>query len=136
MRQLVSPDHALPAAVLLSSALYAAAQLGLGVPFLAVAGIALGVVWAVEAALTGHQVLSTMHCNDAAGAIARLDDMGIAPFLISSSVILSCAQRLMRRICPSCKETLVYPAARATAALHREGLRHRRGATEGVPSSS
>ena len=46
---------------------------------------------AVEAALTGHQVLSTMHCNDAPGAIARLDDMGIAPFLISSSVILSCA---------------------------------------------
>ncbi len=54
---------------------------------------------AIEAALTGHQVLSTMHCNDAPGAIARLDDMGIAPFLISSSVILSCAQRLMRRIC-------------------------------------
>ena len=51
---------------------------------------------AVEAALTGHQVLSTMHCNDAAGAIARLDDMGIAPFLISSSVILACAQRLLR----------------------------------------
>jgi type II secretory ATPase GspE/PulE/Tfp pilus assembly ATPase PilB-like protein len=43
---------------------------------------------AIEAALTGHQVLSTMHCNDAPGAIARLDDMGIAPFLISSSVIL------------------------------------------------
>ncbi len=64
---------------------------------------------AVEAALTGHQVLSTMHCNDAPGAIARLDDMGIAPFLISSSVILSCAQRLMRRICPSCKEQVVYP---------------------------
>jgi len=65
---------------------------------------------AVEAALTGHQVLSTMHCNDAAGAIARLDDMGIAPFLISSSVILSCAQRLMRRICPHCKEPVTYPA--------------------------
>jgi type IV pilus assembly protein PilB len=64
---------------------------------------------AVEAALTGHQVLSTMHCNDAAGAIARLDDMGIAPFLISSSVILACAQRLMRRICPMCKEKVTYP---------------------------
>jgi type IV pilus assembly protein PilB len=64
---------------------------------------------AVEAALTGHQVLSTMHCNDAPGAISRLDDMGIAPFLISSSVILSCAQRLMRRICPSCKEPQHYP---------------------------
>ena len=65
---------------------------------------------AVEAALTGHQVLSTMHCNDAPGAITRMDDMGIAPFLISSSVILSCAQRLMRRICPSCKEPMQYPA--------------------------
>ncbi|MEW6156909.1 MAG: ATPase, T2SS/T4P/T4SS family [Verrucomicrobiota bacterium] len=64
---------------------------------------------AVEAALTGHQVLSTMHCNDAPGAIARLDDMGIAPFLISSSVILSCAQRLMRRICSLCKEPVTYP---------------------------
>ncbi len=65
---------------------------------------------AIEAALTGHQVLSTMHCNDAPGAIARLDDMGIAPFLISSSVILSCAQRLMRRICSHCKEPVNYPA--------------------------
>jgi type IV pilus assembly protein PilB len=65
---------------------------------------------AVEAALTGHQVLSTMHCNDAAGAIARMDDMGIAPFLISSSVILSCAQRLVRKICPICKEPVTYPA--------------------------
>src|SRR5438309_2782196 len=64
---------------------------------------------AVEAALTGHQVLSTMHCNDAPGAIARLDDMGIAPFLISSSVILACAQRLMRRICSHCKEAVTYP---------------------------
>ncbi|HTX20362.1 MAG TPA: ATPase, T2SS/T4P/T4SS family [Candidatus Aquilonibacter sp.] len=64
---------------------------------------------AIEAALTGHQVLSTMHCNDAPGAIARLDDMGIAPFLISSSVILSCAQRLMRRICSHCKEPVIYP---------------------------
>ena len=64
---------------------------------------------AIEAALTGHQVLSTMHCNDAPGAMARLDDMGIAPFLISSSVILSCAQRLMRRICSHCKEPLTYP---------------------------
>jgi type IV pilus assembly protein PilB len=63
---------------------------------------------AVESALTGHQVLSTMHCNDAPGAIARLDDMGIAPFLISSSVILACAQRLMRRICSHCKEAVTY----------------------------
>lgn len=64
---------------------------------------------AVESALTGHQVLSTMHCNDAAGAIARLDDMGIAPFLISSSLILACAQRLVRRICLGCKDPVSYP---------------------------
>jgi type IV pilus assembly protein PilB len=64
---------------------------------------------AVESALTGHQVLSTMHCNDAPGAISRLDDMEIAPFLISSAVILACAQRLMRKICSSCKEELTYP---------------------------
>ena len=65
---------------------------------------------AIEAALTGHQVLSTMHCNDAAGSMARLDDMGIAPFLISYSVILACAKRLMRRICSHCKEPVTYPA--------------------------
>ena len=64
---------------------------------------------AIEAALTGHQVLSTMHCNDAAGAIARLDDMGIAPFLISSSLLLACAQRLVRRICAGCMEPVTYP---------------------------
>jgi type IV pilus assembly protein PilB len=64
---------------------------------------------AVESALTGHQVLSTMHCNDAPGAISRLDDMEIAPFLISSSVILACAQRLMRKVCSSCKEPVEYP---------------------------
>ncbi len=61
---------------------------------------------AVKAALTGHQVLSTLHTNDAAGAITRLDDMGIEPFLISSSCILTCAQRLVRRICPNCKEEM------------------------------
>ncbi|MCX6968059.1 MAG: ATPase, T2SS/T4P/T4SS family [Verrucomicrobia bacterium] len=59
---------------------------------------------AVKAALTGHQVLSTLHTNDAAGAISRLDDMGIEPFLIASSVLLTCAQRLVRRICSNCKE--------------------------------
>jgi type IV pilus assembly protein PilB len=59
---------------------------------------------AVKAALTGHQVLSTLHTNDASGAITRLDDMGIEPFLISSSVILTCAQRLVRRVCQNCRE--------------------------------
>ncbi len=62
---------------------------------------------AVKAALTGHQVLSTLHTNDAAGAISRLDDMGIEPFLIASSLLLTCAQRLVRRICPNCKDEFV-----------------------------
>ena len=62
---------------------------------------------AVKAALTGHQVLSTLHTNDAAGAISRLDDMGIEPFLISSSVLLTCAQRLVRRVCSNCKEEFI-----------------------------
>ncbi len=59
---------------------------------------------AVKAALTGHQVLSTLHTNDAAGAISRLDDMGIEPFLISSSLLMTCAQRLIRRLCNNCKD--------------------------------
>jgi type IV pilus assembly protein PilB len=62
---------------------------------------------AVKAALTGHQVLSTLHTNDAAGAITRLDDMGIEPFLISSSILMACAQRLVRRVCTNCREEFV-----------------------------
>ncbi|PYI77888.1 MAG: secretion system protein E [Verrucomicrobia bacterium] len=62
---------------------------------------------AVKAALTGHQVLSTLHTNDAAGAITRLDDMGIEPFLISSSILMTCAQRLVRRVCANCREEFV-----------------------------
>src|SRR5437667_12238107 len=62
---------------------------------------------AVKAALTGHQVLSTLHTNDAAGAITRLDDMGIEPFLISSSILMTCAQRLVRRVCANCRDEFV-----------------------------
>src|SRR6185369_17139544 len=58
----------------------------------------------IHAALTGHLVLSTLHTNDAAGAIPRLIDMGIEPFLLSSSLQAVAAQRLVRRICESCKE--------------------------------
>jgi type IV pilus assembly protein PilB len=58
---------------------------------------------AVEAALTGHLLLSTLHTNDAPSAIARLTDMDIEPFMISSSVLCICAQRLMRRVCKQCK---------------------------------
>jgi len=59
---------------------------------------------AIESALTGHLVFSTLHTNDAAGAFTRLIDMGIEPFLISSSLYLSMAQRLIRRLCPACKQ--------------------------------
>ncbi len=59
---------------------------------------------AVKASLTGQLVLSTLHTNDAAGAVTRLIDMGTEPFLIASSVILVAAQRLCRTVCPSCKE--------------------------------
>ena len=64
---------------------------------------------AVEAALTGHMVLSTLHTNDAAGAIARLTDMGIEPFMLASSVLLTQAQRLYRKLCPVCKREIDVP---------------------------
>ena len=59
----------------------------------------------VQSALTGHRVLSTVHTNDATGAITRLLDMGIEPFLVSSVILLSFSQRLIRKICPDCKES-------------------------------
>ena len=58
---------------------------------------------AIHAALTGHLVLSTLHTNDAAGAVSRLLDMGAEPFLVASSLIGSVAQRLVRVICPRCR---------------------------------
>lgn len=60
---------------------------------------------AIKAALTGHLVLSTLHTNDSCGAITRLIDIGIEPFLVSSAVTLIAAQRLLRRICQQCKES-------------------------------
>ena len=59
---------------------------------------------AIRAALTGHLVFSTLHTNDAAGTIARLQDMGIPPFLVASSILLVLAQRLARRVCKECRE--------------------------------
>lgn len=65
---------------------------------------------AVKAALTGHLVLSTLHTNDAAGAITRLVDMGIEPFMLGSSLVLAQAQRLYRKLCSVCKkETPIDP---------------------------
>jgi general secretion pathway protein E/type IV pilus assembly protein PilB len=59
---------------------------------------------AIQAALTGHLVLSTLHTNDSASAPMRLIDMGVEPFLVSSTLIGAMAQRLVRKICPKCKE--------------------------------
>jgi type IV pilus assembly protein PilB len=58
----------------------------------------------VQAALTGHMVLSTVHTNDAAGAVTRLIDMGLEPFLVSSVLLVSFAQRLVRTVCSQCAE--------------------------------
>jgi type IV pilus assembly protein PilB len=79
---------------------------------------------AVQAALTGHQVLATLHTNDAPGAIARLTDMGIEPYLLSSAINGVVAQRLARTICPGCA-TKYYPSEQVLfdAALADQGAR-------------
>lgn len=64
---------------------------------------------AIRAALTGHLVFSTLHTNDASGAVTRLVDMGVEPFLVASSLLGVMAQRLVRTICPECKEPVRIP---------------------------
>jgi general secretion pathway protein E len=85
---------------------------------------------AIQAALTGHLVLSTLHTNDAVGAVGRLEDLGVAPFLLSSSLLGVMAQRLLRRICPSCSEptTLTSDQVAALGAPLPMPLTLRRGA--------
>jgi len=78
---------------------------------------------AVKAALTGHLVFSTLHTNDAIGAITRLIDMGVEPFLISSSLLTVAAQRLVRKICPYCKREVKI----STALLERIGYTQEKG---------
>jgi len=75
---------------------------------------------AFEAALTGHLVFSTLHTNDAAGALARLLHLGIEPFLVASSTIAVLAQRLVRTLCPNCK-TAYTPSATLLRGFHLEG---------------
>ena len=86
---------------------------------------------AVQAAQTGHRVLSTVHTNDAAGAITRFIDMGIEPFLISSVLLVSFAQRLVRTVCPYCKESYKPPqkglAAMGITAQDIKGATFQRG---------
>ncbi|KAM3098680.1 GspE/PulE family protein [Phormidesmis sp. 146-35] len=73
---------------------------------------------AIEAALTGHLVLTTLHTNDAAGAIARLDEMGVEPFMVSGALLGVVAQRLVRRVCDECR----LPYTPSSAELSRFGL--------------
>ena len=75
---------------------------------------------AFRAALTGHLVFSTLHCNDAAGAVTRLLNMGMDPFLVASSVIGVLAQRLVRKVCSHCARP-VQPVRHGL-----DGIRHRR----------
>ena len=84
---------------------------------------------AIQAAQTGHRLLSTLHTNDAAGAITRFIDMGIEPFLVSSALLVSFAQRLLRTICPYCKEPYTPPpsALAAWGLDHMENANFQRG---------
>ncbi len=85
---------------------------------------------AVQAALTGHLVLSTLHTNDSTGAITRMIDMGVEPYLLSSALVGVIAQRLVRTICPACKTTFVAPAevqARFAAVTDEPNLRLAKG---------
>ena len=70
----------------------------------------------IQAALTGHMVFSTLHTNDAAGAVTRLLDMGIEPFLVASSIVAMVAQRLVRTICAACRQTYA-PSAEELARI-------------------
>lgn len=73
---------------------------------------------AVEAALTGHLLISTLHTNDAPSTVARMTDMGIEPFMISSSLVCVCAQRLMRRLCKTCRQAYM-PEGREKEVLQK-----------------
>ena len=104
---------------------------------------------AVKAALTGHLVLSTLHTNDALGAVARLANMGVQPHLIAASLVLAGAQRLPRKVCPRCREVIhpskelmerlelppegTYVRGKGCAECRGTGLDGRLGLLEAVP---
>lgn len=87
---------------------------------------------AVQAALTGHLVLSTLHTNDAVGALSRMTDMGVEPYLLSSALAGVVAQRLVRGICPACKTTYLPPPEVAAKYHWPEGARLTKG--KGCPA--
>jgi type IV pilus assembly protein PilB len=82
---------------------------------------------AVQAALTGHLVLSTLHTNDAVGALTRMLEMGVAPYLLSSALAGVVAQRLVRGVCPACKTSYLPPPEMAQKYHWHEGARLTRG---------
>ena len=82
---------------------------------------------AVQAALTGHLVLSTLHTNDAVGALSRMMDMGVEPYLLSSALAGVVAQRLVRGVCPACKTTYLPPPELVEKYNWPEGTRLTRG---------
>ena len=82
---------------------------------------------AIQSSLTGHLVFSTLHTNDAASAVTRLMEMGIEPYLISSSVLVVIAQRLVRLICSHCKEPVVPGEPAVSSFLPETTLFHGRG---------
>ena len=101
---------------------------------------------AITASLTGHLVFSTIHTNDAAGAVTRLVDMGIEPFLVTSSLMGVLAQRLVRRLCIHCRETykptatelsrLAIPAEDFCRAVQSRNLHHQSAAAAAGSSVS
>jgi type IV pilus assembly protein PilB len=87
---------------------------------------------AVQAALTGHLVLSTLHTNDAVGALSRMMDMGVEPYLLSSALAGVVGQRLVRGVCPACKTTYLPPPELVERYKWQEGTRLTRG--KGCPA--
>lgn len=87
---------------------------------------------AVNAALTGHLVLSTLHTNDAATAIPRLSDMQVEPFLVASTINLIIAQRLLRKICDSCKTTITMPRTELAKHITPEAISAHFGAGDTI----
>lgn len=85
---------------------------------------------AIQAALTGHMVFSTLHTNDAAGAITRLEDMGVEPFMITSAVVAVLAQRLVRRVCSKCVREVTVGEEERRILAHEFGV-----PLEAVPAS-
>jgi type IV pilus assembly protein PilB len=88
---------------------------------------------AVQAALTGHLVLSTLHTNDSIGAVTRMIEMGVEPYLLSSALAGVMAQRLLRTICPACRTTYLAPPDMAQRFGWEEGENIRLARGRGCP---